>query len=75
MSPEPLAVERHLVLEALADDSLTSSAVARRLGAVSAERDDRLLFPALHGLEADGGLTAKWQPGSDGLPHRIYRRR
>ncbi|HEX7491802.1 MAG TPA: hypothetical protein VF337_08890 [Candidatus Limnocylindrales bacterium] len=75
MSPEPLAAERHRVLGALADDSLTSLAVARRLGAVPAERDHRLLIPALHGLEADGRLTANWQPGADGLPHRTYRKR
>ena len=75
MSPEPLAAERYRVLEALGDDSLTSSAVARRLGAVPAERNQSLLFPALHGLEADGRLTANWQPGTDGLPHRTYRKR
>jgi predicted DNA-binding ArsR family transcriptional regulator len=75
MSPEPLAAERRRVMEALADGSLTSSAVARRLGAAPAKRGQPLLFPALHSLEADGRLTADWQTGSDGLPRRTYRKR
>jgi DNA-binding PadR family transcriptional regulator len=74
MRAEPLAAERRRVLEALADDSLASSALARRLGAASTEGGQSLLFPALHSLEAEGRLTADWQAGTDGRPRRTYHK-
>ena len=75
MKPESIAAERRRVLEALADGSLTSSAVARRLGPASPEGSQSLLFPALHGLEADGRLAANWRTGADGLARRTYTKR
>ena len=67
--------ERRRVLEALGDGCLTSSAVARRLRTESTQGAQKLLFPALHSLEADGRLTAGWQTGEDGLARRTYRKR
>ncbi|MGD0248747.1 MAG: hypothetical protein ABSB75_06805 [Candidatus Limnocylindrales bacterium] len=81
-----LAAERERVLYALDGDAMTSSAIARRMrdrptetGTETASRaaagDQRLLFPALHGLEADWRLQAEWLPDSNGVPHRAYRKR
>ena len=71
MSSNELAAERVRVLEALVSKSLTSSAVAYRLGATT----ETLLFPALHGLEASGRLQARWLPNANGIPRRTYSRR
>jgi hypothetical protein len=75
MSTEPLAKERQRVLEALADAPLSSSGVVGRIHTAPAEVDQSLLFPALHGLEADGRLQAAWRSDANGVPHRTYRRR
>jgi hypothetical protein len=81
-----LAAELERVLYALDGDAMTSSAIAHRMrdrpteaGTETASRaaagDQRLLFPALHGLEADWRLQAKWLPDANGVSHRAYRKR
>ena len=67
-----LAKERQRVLEALAGAPLTSSGVAGCIHSAPAEVDQSLLFPALHGLEADGRLRAGWRPDARGIPRRTY---
>jgi DNA-binding PadR family transcriptional regulator len=75
-----LAAQRRSVLDALsnaADDPLTGRAISRLIGS-SGDRvagDDRLLYPALHGLEASGKIRAAWLPGPDGRLRRMYRMR
>jgi hypothetical protein len=75
MSSERLDKELQRVLEALASAPLTSAGVAGRIHTAPAEADQSLLFPVLHGLEADGRLQAAWRPDANGVPHRTYRRR
>jgi DNA-binding PadR family transcriptional regulator len=76
MTVDALATERDRVLEALAGDSVSSAAVARRMhGSGGGGATEALLFPALHGLEASGRLDARWIPDSSGRRRRTYRRR
>jgi DNA-binding PadR family transcriptional regulator len=76
MSMDSLTAERRRVLNALARDSLSSSAIARRLRALGTGGDtETLLFPALHGLEASGRLQARWAPNANGISRRTYRKR
>jgi DNA-binding PadR family transcriptional regulator len=75
-----LAERRRSVLEALsksAGNPLTGRAISSLIGS-SGDRvaaDERLLYPALHGLEASGKVRAAWLPGPDGRLRRTYRMR
>jgi len=75
-----LDAQRRSVLDALskaADGQLTGRAFSGLIGS-SADRvagDERLLYPALHGLEASGKIRAAWLPGPDGSLRRTYRLR
>lgn len=78
----PLAAERKRALEAVAslgDAGATGPVVFRRMqgqaGHGPAVGDQSLLYPALHGLEADGEVRAAWTSDADGARHRVYRRR
>ena len=81
-----LACERKRILEALGGEALSVPAILRRMAERStraqagsergAERSDqRLLYPALHSLEADWKLQAKWLWDADGTWRRVYRKR
>jgi DNA-binding PadR family transcriptional regulator len=82
-----LEQQRRLVLAVVAGQdggALTGPAILRRLGEQSADgpaddggavTNESLLYPALHGLEADWTIRAEWQVGSDGVRHRSYRAR
>ena len=78
--PASLAAQRRSVLDALslaAGGPLTGRAISSLIGS-SDDRvagDERLLYPALHGLEASGKIRAAWQPGPDGRLRRTYRMR
>lgn len=41
----------------------------------SESRDQSLLYPALHSLEADWRLKAAWLPDAGGVRRRTYRKR
>ena len=75
-----LAAQRRSVVDALskaADGPLTGRAISTLIGS-SDDRlagDERLLYPALHGLEASGKIRAAWLPGPDGTLRRTYRMR
>ena len=81
-----LACERERLLEALDCETLSVPAILRRLderstGAeVGAEygagpSDQSLLYPALHSLEANWRVQARWLSDTNGRRHRIYRKR
>jgi DNA-binding PadR family transcriptional regulator len=84
-----LARERKRVieaLEALDGQDPTGQAILRRLrerstdaevntGDGSRPADQSLLYPALHSLEADWLVQAKWLPDANGRQHRTYRKR
>lgn len=81
-----LADERERVLEALDGEALTVPAILRRMherstgaeagaGHGAEPRDQSLLYPALHSLEADWKLQAGWLSDANGMRRRTYRRR
>jgi hypothetical protein len=81
-----LAYERERVLEALDGEVLTVPAILRRMherstgaeaGAVHGAEpgDQSLLYPALHSLEADWKLQARWLSDANGMRRRTYRER
>lgn len=65
-----LAEQRRRILAAVGTEPLSGPAVLRLSAA-----DERLLYPALHRLEAEWKLRATWQPDEVGRPRRVYRRR
>ena len=80
-----LARERERVLEALDGEALSVPAILRRMAERStggeagalhgAEASDQsLLYPALHSLEADWKLQARWLSDANGV-RRVYRKR
>jgi len=76
---QALAAQRRSVLDALSEAAgpLTGRAISILIGG-SDDRiaaDERLLYPALHGLEASGKIRAAWLPGPDGTLRRTYRMR
>lgn len=81
-----LARERERVLEALDGEALSVPAILRRMNERSTRAevgtehgaepsDQRLLYPALHSLEADWKLQAGWLSDANGMRRRIYRKR
>jgi DNA-binding PadR family transcriptional regulator len=83
---KPLADERKRVLEELGNEPLSGLAVFRRMrgrsaGGEAEVRDgagpgeQRLLYPALHSLEAGWTLSAEWVTDAGGTRRRTYRRR
>ena len=82
----PLTHERKRVFEALDGVALSGPVVFRRIRERSAwpegeaghgmePGDQRLLYPALHSLEASWQLKATWQSDASGTKHRTYRKR
>jgi hypothetical protein len=81
----PLAAARKRVLTAISDpgqEVFTGPAILRHLGRLRAETapvdpptpgDQSLLYPALHGLEADWKIQADWVTDGAGGRHRTYR--
>lgn len=64
-----------LVLQALADGPLHGLGVARRIQAGSRERlqvEEGALYPALHRLERDGLLEARWGTSENNRRARFY---
>lgn len=71
-----LSRERHNVFEILGDDALSGPAILRRMTVRPTEPgDQRLLYPALHSLEAGFKIRAEWRSDADGARHRVYRKR
>jgi len=68
------ADERTLILDALDAASLSGPAISRRVR-TAASMDESLLYPALHSLEANWTLRARWETDGDGHRRRTYRRR
>lgn len=68
--------EHSRVLSALGNDELSGPAIFRRMSGAHTRTagDQRLLYPALHGLEANWRLRASWLTDASGIPHRVYRR-
>lgn len=64
-----------LVLQALADGPVHGLGVARRIQAGSREHlqvEEGALYPALHRLERDGLLTARWGTSENNRRARFY---
>jgi DNA-binding PadR family transcriptional regulator len=83
---KPLAGERKRVLDELGNEPLTGLAIFRRMhgrsaggeaevGGSTQPGDQRLLYPALHSLEASWTLSARWVTDEGGTRRRTYRRR
>ena len=81
-----LACERERVLDALGGEALSVPAILRRMNERSTRAevgashgagpsDQSLLYPALHSLEADWKLQARWLSDANGMRRRIYRKR
>jgi hypothetical protein len=86
-----LADERQWVLDAVEDLDgvvLTGPVIFRRMHERSTDAeagarpeagpnpgDQSLLYPALHSLEADWRVQARWLPDANGIWHRTYRKR
>ncbi|HEX7497927.1 MAG TPA: hypothetical protein VF344_05630 [Candidatus Limnocylindrales bacterium] len=71
-----LSRERDHVLKTLGDDALSGPAILRRMtGRPTEPGDQRLLYPALHSLEAGWALRAEWVTDTGGRRRRTYRRR
>jgi hypothetical protein len=71
-----LSRERDHVFKALGDDALSGPAILRRMtGRPTEPSDQRLLYPALHSLEAGFKIQAAWRSDGDGTRHRVYRKR
>lgn len=74
----PLAAARKRVLRAMctrAEEALTGPAILKLEADPRAQRDESLLYPALHGLEADWKVQAGWVTDARGIRHRTYRTR
>ena len=74
----PLAAARKRVLRAISNpeqEALTGPAILRLETEPRTPADERLLYPALHGLEADWKVQAAWVTDADGIRHRTYRTR
>lgn len=62
------------VLSVLASDDLHGYGIAERLAERGFGRPrGGSLYPLLAALEADGAVSADWQPGTTGPGRRIYR--
>ena len=71
----PRGALRALVLAALSDGELHGYALARRLeerarGTLKIRDGSR--YPALHELELEGSVEAKWTRAADGRRRRVY---
>jgi len=71
----PRGALRALVLAALADTDLHGYALARRLeerarGTLKIREGS--LYPALHELELEGAVEARWTRAPDGRRRRVY---
>jgi hypothetical protein len=74
----PLAAARKRVLRAIdnpGQEALTGPAILRLEAEPRTPADESLLYPALHGLEADWKIEAGWVTDVRGVRHRTYRRR
>jgi hypothetical protein len=74
----PLAAARKRVLRAIGgpgQEALTGPAILRLEAESPTPPDESLLYPALHGLEADWQIQADWVTDARGIRHRAYRRR
>jgi hypothetical protein len=56
-------------------ERLTDTEHGERLGADPNSGDQSLLYPALHSLEADWRIQARWLPDANGIRYRTYRKR
>ena len=71
----PRGALRALVLAALSDDDLHGYALARKLeerarGTLKIREGS--LYPALHELELEGSIEARWTRAPDGRRRRVY---
>jgi PadR family transcriptional regulator PadR len=65
-----------LILRTVAEGELYGYEISRRIRQSTGEAlalSEGSLYPALHRLEADGALEAKWQPSEKGPSRRYYR--
>ncbi|MGE5182021.1 MAG: PadR family transcriptional regulator [Acidobacteriota bacterium] len=71
----PRGALRALVLASLADSDLHGYALARQLEERSRgtlKIREGSLYPALHELELEGAVEARWTRGPDGRRRRVY---
>jgi PadR family transcriptional regulator, regulatory protein PadR len=71
----PRGALRALVLAALGETELHGYALARRLEERALGKlkiREGSLYPALHELELDGAVEARWTRGPDGRRRRVY---
>src|SRR5471030_1752676 len=64
-----------LILGVLHDGALHGYEISKRIkerGGETLAVGEGRLYPALHKLEADGKVTAKWEPREGKPPRRIY---
>ena len=64
-----------LILGVLQGNALHGYEIAKRIkerGGETLAVGEGRLYPALHKLEADGKVTAKWEPREGKPPRRIY---
>jgi hypothetical protein len=74
----PLEAARQRVLEAIdapGQGPLTGPAILRLAVDSHTPPDESLLYPALHGLEADWRVQAGWVTDERGIRHRAYLKR
>ena len=75
-APLAAALKRALeTVDAAAPEPLTGPAILKLEGEPPAPVDERLLYPALHALEADWKIRAEWATDAQGVRHRTYRMR
>jgi DNA-binding PadR family transcriptional regulator len=71
----PRGALRALVLAVLTEEDLHGYALARRLEARAPRMlkiREGSLYPALHELELEGSVEARWTRGPDGRRRRVY---
>jgi DNA-binding PadR family transcriptional regulator len=71
----PRGALRALILATLADADMHGYALARLLeerAATTLKIREGSLYPALHELELEGSVDAKWTKGPDGRKRRVY---
>jgi len=71
----PRGALRALILSALTESDLHGYALARQLeerAATTLKIREGSLYPALHELELEGSIEARWTKGPDGRKRRVY---